>query len=468
MKHLFLWVALLACCGVSATTQAPTQVLNSEHIRAKEAEACYRHYLTDPTNEVAILYLQTAIRRNPTDLRYLKELRAVAEKSGWDDELVQEYQSMLAYSLDEASVAVVPQLVKMVQEFRHALTSQLEASDKSGGKQNKDEMRYEQLQQELNGLDLPSSFGKGESSILTNRILVLREMLKNAFADDDLADELEKTETLQNFFQNRKEVLERIEFVEKSFGEIRCQMIHDENELKRVFDDVQAESSTRSFEHAKQGILRLQNLDLNKLPQNIRIKCEMEIVTLPEQIEDVFLKGEKMKLEALLSYVDNRTIGMTGKNYTQKLEVYENLGNVIAKYIRNIGGADFAEQALACQMKILQKARKAQKDRMRAYQEKAMVLFRDLISTMKSNEDQLPVSGQVEYRKNCAERILLKIMNVNREFLVPELNELYQDIYGRAMNDYSAWVEKENRYEEKALLLYKIATCETKWSLEEL
>lgn len=99
-------------------------------MRAEEAEAAFRMYEADPTNEVAVLYLQIAIRKNPNELKYIRQLKKVVEDNGMASELLQEYQAMLSYSLDEAQFGQTHELVQMVAELRSHVVQEMQNREK--------------------------------------------------------------------------------------------------------------------------------------------------------------------------------------------------------------------------------------------------------------------------------------------------------------------------------------------------
>ena len=72
-----------------------------------------------------------------------------------------------------------------------------------------------------------------------------------------------------------------------------------------------------------------------------------------------------------------------------------------------------------------------------------------------------------EYKKNQAVPLLKRLVKIDPDVLVPEIQELYQYEYSQLTTDFNAWIEKENAYEYKAEFMVELEGIE-KNKLEDL
>jgi len=435
--------------------------------RVKEAEAVFARYERDPTNELAVLCLQTAIRKAPTNLKYVKALKKVVEESGMDSALVQEYQAMLSYSLDMASENCFDELASMVKELRVGVAKrgeELPVEDEV----DDHAATVEALKKRLEQFPLLVRFDETAMTNAEVRMEVYKQLIpldgdeesRVGNASAELIYLVGKTKSRVNGYMSQARwEIERAVNVKPAMQE--------ESDLREVLDALGATAVSQPIILAQQAVQGLYGIDLSQQPTDIVATCVEEFRRLDNMIQKSQGDADKKKSEKIIEYVqsikeeDSQTIG---RKYTKQLRHLEKQGKVISKYIGCIANTESANEALNLQLEILKKSREVQRERMKGYQSWAADEMKTIAAKIKEYKDK---AWRKEFKKNSSEPLLRKLVRIDPALLVPEINELYQYEYSQLTSDFNAWIEKKNDFEYKATFMVELERIE-KVNLEDM
>ncbi len=441
LTKMGMWVflaAMLSVLGVRAEVAG----------RVGDAETCFKAYLENKTNETAVLYLRTAIRKNPNEIRYLKELAKTVANSGYEDDVVQEYRDLLFYSLDEATAVKTPEIIRLVADLRKNL---IERQNHENGSK-----KVEALRSQLEKVQIPSDFNNVDVKTLETRISLLDE-LSLLVEDDEIEEGLNLARSIKTLVEARTSVAGLVGRIEKYLAPYGDRPVRDEVSLNRVFRELGSNPIVQPLSQVQDILMEVNAEDFSALPPNWRIMCERECVALSEKVENISLKISDAKVNILLKYIDDWAVpGTGGWTHTERLAKLEVKNRLLTKYIGESPEANALEKILEKQQAIMKEIRSERKIRLKEYQAKVIKRLDEVVEKLENLDGEM--AGRC-LRDEMAE--------INPEYLVPELQELYRDVYGRLMGKYDQWVEKENQYPAKARMLIEMTKI-IKWKLEDL
>ena len=355
----------------------------------------------------------------------------------------------------------------MIKKFKHNLLEimtifvivtplALSAADADISKSSpvEDSARIATLRDQLRNTPLPDKFDESAFTMTTNRQAVLDELYLLT-DEDDIDAELEIARLYVESIRRFKTIRTSLHEIRTILLDIEKTILHDEKELKESFDKLDGAAVTQPFAQAQRGIDELVALDLSDIPLNHANILKKEIASLDRDVQDTDSEIELFKAKTLIRFVDQAADMARGRTFTEKLKNLEEAGRIIGLYVGRITEPKAANGVLERQLNILKETRKTEKERLKAYQKKALERFYEAISELERKHDKWAI------------RILEGLSEIDRSFLVPEMEELYQDLHGRAMNEYDKWVEEGSQFREKARFLEELSERE-KWELESL
>jgi len=434
--------------------------------KMKDAEAAFELYQSEPTNETAILYLQIAIRKKPSELKYIKALRSEVERSGLDIGLVQEYQAMLSYCLDETSADCLADLTTMVKELR-ADIAELEEENNEADLMADDISRVAELKGLLFSNELVVAFDTNAKQVAERRVEILRELISLDGVSNDYEEECARAELI-GFVAKAKERIDKyLAQAKLEIGQVNGKAITSESELREVLNALGATAVSQPIALAQQTVQSLYALDMSMQPTNIANACMKEFSILDTFVQELLKDVDKARAEKISAFVNE--MGLDSKKrremkLTQQLDILDKQGKIISKYIGCISDAEIANELLSKQLQILEDVRRVQRDRLKLYQANAANEMKEIAKLIKQYKDAWT---RKKTKKNQAVPLLKRLVKIDPALLVPEINELYQYEYSQLTTDFNAWIEQENDYEYKALFMVELEKIE-KNKLEDL
>lgn len=433
--------------------------------KVADAEFAYSRYESDPSNEVAILYLQIAIRKNPSELRYIKSMWSVVEKSGMDAGLIQEYQTMLSYCLDEATADHLPELTMLVKDLRVAVAKRKDSADVSEDRSD-DETRIAELKEWLSANDLVPEFNAHAKEVVARRLEIL-DMLAVLDEGGDYDAERESAELIIRVIDAAVRIKGFLRQADSEIARIGRINVSSEEELRDVLSGLGAIMVAQPISSAQQDVCALYGTVLSARHTNAVDVCKKEVEALDRLVRDSFRKVDKMKAEKINVCVDGIDKALTdagAAKLTARLSNYEKQGKIISGYIGAISDPVISNGVLSRQLEILKKAKEVQRLRMKKYQEESAAEMREIAKEIRKYKDE---AWRKEYKKNQAVPLLKRLVKIDPGLLVPEIYELYQYEYSQLTADFNAWIEKEKAYEYKAEFMVELEGIE-KNKLEDL
>ena len=435
--------------------------------KVSDAEASFAHYASNPSNEVAMLNLQVAIRKNPSELKYIKAMRDAVVQSGMDAGLVQEYQAMLSYCLDETGAECVEELTTMVKDLRDDLAKmeiRVVESDEAADKGT----RIAELREWLSTNGLVLAFDAEAEKIAARRAEVLKELMTIDESGDYEADHA-RAELVRYVAKTAGRINGYMKQAEWEIAQAARKGISSEDELREVLAALGSTAVSQPILLAQQAVQSLYGMDLTAQPTNVVKACAEEFRILDRTVLGSLGDADKVKLEKINAFVNGMDIVPVVAlsvtcTYTDQLKKYEKQGKILSKYIGCISNAEIANGALAKQLEILEKSKEVQRKRMKCYQETSSTEMKEIAKLIKKYKDE---AWRAEYKKNNAIPLLRRLVRIDPALLVPEIQELYQYEYSQLTADFNAWIEKENDYEYKARFMVELEGVE-KNKLEDL
>lgn len=457
-------LAMLACLIKDCKTLLERE--NTRAAKAKDAEAAFSLYQADPTNEVALLYLQIAIRKNPSELKYIRSMRHAVEQSGMVDGLVQEYQAMLSYCLDEAPAECFEDLAKMVKDLRAGIAG-LEVRDDATEEPGDNSARIAELKRQLSENRLVVAFDAEARKVAGRRVEVLRELISLDGETDGYRTDCASAELICLVADADERVRRHAKQVKHELAQAGKKKISGETELADVLSALGATAVLQPVALAQQAVQALYGLDLSGQPTNIVKACAAEFAKLDKLVQDSSVAADEIKAEKICAYVNRLGVEpaeSSEMNYTDQIKGFDKQCKAISKYIGCISNAKVANDVLARQLEILEKSRDVQRKRLKKYQNDAAWEMKLIAMEIKKYKSD---AWRKEYKKNHAVPLLKRLVQIDPALLVPELNELYQYEYSQLTTDFNAWIEKQNDYEYKATFMTELEEIK-KFKLEDL
>ena len=433
--------------------------------KVADAESAFALYESDPSNEVAILYLQIAIRKNPSELKYIRSMWRAVEQSGMDAGLVQEFQAMLSYCLDEAPADRLAELATLVKDLRAGI-AKLEVGSDASENQEDNESRIAKLKDSLSSNELVLEFDSQAEEIASRRGGILREL---AALDDsaDYAAESESAELIVRLANAADRINGYVQQAGTEIARVGQRSVASEDELRDVLTCLGATAVLQPIVLAQQDVQSLYGMLLSARHTNVVEACRKELEKLDRLVRESSGKADKMKAKMIRACVDSMASEPSGScttKYTEQLKNIDKQGKIISNYIGCISNPEIANGVLARQLELLEETRKVQRARMKKYQEESAAEMREIAKEIKKYKDD---AWRKEYKKNQAVPLLKRLVKIDPDLLVPEIQELYQYEYSQLTTDFNAWIEKENAYEYKAEFMVELAGVE-KNKLEDL
>lgn len=448
--------------------------------KAAEAEATYSLYEQNATNENAFLYLQVAIRKNPAELKYVRAMWDLVKKSGMDSGLVQMYQAMLQYSLDEAPIACFDSLAAMVKDLRVEIAEEMQR--KSDREAQENAVAIADLNEQLSTNELILAFSDEALEVAERRMEVCKELME-IDEDGDYKDALASAEMIRLVTNSGKQINGYLAQVTNELATVDVRYMSADgvmnvttNELKESFATLSAMAVEQPLVLAQQAVRSLYGLDLSGQTSDVRNACVEEFRRLDGEVRKCLGEVDHKKATMIRDYVtrqyaENGISDVTqlyDSMYTKQLKTLEEIGKVATLYIGAIANQEIANEVLGAQIAgLAEDVRKTQQARMKRYQEKSAYEMKLIAEELKSYKGNAPLMGKVDYCWEKAKPLLYRLVRIDPLLLVPEICELYQYEESQLMMDVDAWVKKETRYEVKAELM-KYLSEEIKMKLEDL
>ena len=433
--------------------------------KVADAESAFALYESDPSNEVAILYLQIAIRKNPSELKYIRSMWHAVEQSGMDAGLVQEFQAMLSYCLDEAPADRLAELATLVKDLRASI-AKLEVGGDASENQEDNKTRIAKLKDALSSNELVLEFDSQAEEIATRRVEILKEL---AALDDsaDYAAESENAELIIRLANAADRIKGYVQQAGAEIARVGQRSVASEDELRDVLTCLGATAVSQPIVLAQQDVQALYGMILSARHTNVVEVSRKELEKLDRLVRESFGNADKMKAKMIRACVDcmiRETSGSSSTKYTEQLKNIDKQGKIISNYIGCISNPEIANGVLARQLELLEETKKVQRARMKKYQEESAAEMREIAKEIKKYKDD---AWRKEYKKNQAVPLLKRLVKIDPDLLVPEIQELYQYEYSQLTTDFNAWIEKENPYEYKAEFMVELERVE-KNKLEDL
>lgn len=433
--------------------------------KVADAESAFALYESNPSNEVAILYLQIAIRKNPSELKYIRSMWHAVEQSGMDAGLVQEFQAMLSYCLDEAPADRLAELATLVKDLRAGIAKLEVGSDASENRED-NKSRIAKLKDSLSSNELVLEFDSGAKEIASRRVEILKE-LAALDASADYAAESESAELIVRLANAADRINGYVQHAGTEIARVGQRSVATEDELRDVLTCLGATAVSQPIVLAQQDIQALYGILLSARHTNVVEACRKELEKLDRLVRESFVEADKMKAKMINAYVDGMarvTSGSWTTSYTEQLKNIDKQGKIISNCIGCISNTEIANGVLSRQLELLEETKKVQRARMRKYQEESAAEMREIAKEIKKYKDE---AWRKEYKKNQAVPLLKRLVKIDPDILVPEIQELYQYEYSQLTTDFNAWIEKENAYEYKAEFMVELEEIE-KNKLEDL
>lgn len=445
-----------------------------------DAETTYSLYEQNATNENALLYLQVAIRKNPAELKYVRAMWDLVKRSGMDSGLVQMYQAMLQYSLDEAPITCFDELASMVKDLRATIAD--EVKRKSEQEEKETAAAIADLTEQLSSNELVLAFNDAALSVAEKRADVCKALME-IDEDGDYKEDLSSAEVIRIVINGGRQIRGYLEQVSNELAAVDAKYVAEDgtrnvttNELKDSFALLNATAVTQPLSLAQQGVLALYGLDLSRQTSAIKNACAEEFRMLDGEVKKRGSAVERKKAEMILSYITRQYVEQGIVNvsrlhdsmYTKQLKSLEEICKVVTLYIGAIANQEIANEVLGTRIvELTEDIRRTQQARMKRYQEKSADEMKLIAEEIKTYKEDSPWMGTVDYCLEKAKPLLRRLVRIDSSLLVPEICELYQYEESQLMMDFDAWVRKEKRYDIKAEFM-KYLSEETKMKLEDL
>lgn len=448
--------------------------------KAAEAEATYSLYEQNATNENAFLYLQVAIRKNPAELKYVRAMWDLVKKSGMDSGLVQMYQAMLQYSLDEAPIACFDSLAAMVKDLRVEIAEEMQR--KSDREAQENAVAIADLNEQLSTNELILAFSDEALEVAERRMEVCKELME-IDEEGDYKEALASAEVIRLVINSGKQINGYLAQVTNELAVFDGRYMSDDgamnvatNELKESFASLNATAVGQPLVLAQQAVQALYGLDLSGRTSDVRNACAEEFHRLDGEVRKCLEEVDYKKAAMIRDYIARQYAAkgvsevtqLYDSMYTKQLEALEEIGKVATLYIGAIVNQEIANEVLGAQIAgLAEDMRKTQQARLKRYQEKAAYEMKLIAEELKAYKGNAPLMGKVDYCWKEAKPLLYRLVRIDPSLLVPEICELYQYEESQLMMDVDAWVKKETRYDVKAEFM-KYLSEEIKMKLEDL
>ncbi len=440
------------------------------------AMKAFELYTTNPTNETALICLETAIRKDPSNLKYIRALRETTFKPEHLQTLVQEYQTMLAHSLNTANANAIPELINMVHELDEKVQShnnQVEQDEKQASQE-----RTQKLRELFVSLPEPNwTFDLEDQKNLQRRLDILQSLIAEGL--DNVQEEEALQAEAEQMLQATSAALaisEHLAQVNQARSNISTGDIKNEEQLEESLEALTNSSIIEPLLLAQQELEKFHQIEtslLSEASRNAYLKKREKVV---QEIQAYIQAIDDDRYNILNLYIAGIVTSFQSYPYvqygaeTEKIKTSEMRLNVLAKYTQMITTSINKKKMATLQENCISSLKTANNNRMAKYQVFANEKLLNIVKRIIDDEKNTPweMFRKREYKKQQAESELRRdLAIINRGFLEPELNELYREVYDLLMKDYMEWVnEKVERSQEKAKLLYDMATTE-KRSLEK-
>lgn len=319
------------------------------------------------------------------------------------------------------------------------------------------EARIKVLRSQLASAPLPMKLVDyvAATSAIEKRKSILVELYQ--LTDDKTIDmEYEIAEMYAEAIRHFSVIRTSLGQIKKELDVARSKRVYDEKELKEMLEKLDGIEITQPLMMAQYEMEELVVLDLSDIPLYHANIIKKEIGALDIEVRSYGSKIEALKADLLIDFVENRAVELTGgRTYSEKLAKLEKQGRILSLHVDKISDPDAVNRVLDLQIKILKKTRQTEKDRLKAYQRKALGLFNKAIDDWDGKYGDWSV------------RILEGLSEIDRAVLVPEMEEIYCDLWNRAINEYDKRVQDEHQFKKKARFLLELSERE-KWKLESL
>lgn len=175
-----------------------------------------------------------------------------------------------------------------------------------------------------------------------------------------------------------------------------------------------------------------------------------------QKADEVRLEAIREEIKRMDASVENSSVPLT-----KQIEVLKTQVEFIAGHLPSIGSPTISRKVLSEQNGRVERLQKKMKERHVKYQNWAMSELKKAIAAQ--DLDKKDGSGKFGKAKSALMDYLARI---DRSLLVPEVHEIYQDVYRRAMETISKELESKEKRSEKADFLLEFYNKRKK-SLEE-
>ena len=443
--------------------------------QSEAAMKAFELYTANPTNESAIICLETAIRKDPSNLRYIRALRETTFNPGYLQALAQEYRMMLAHSLNTANANAIPELIGMVHELDEKIQShnnQVEQNEKQVSQE-----RIQKLRKQFASLPVPNwTFDREDQNVLQRRLEILQSLIANDI-DNTQQEEALQAEAEQ-MLQATSAILaisEHLAEVTQARSNIRTGNINSEEQLEKSLEALTNSSIIEPLLLAQEELEKFHRIEISLLSEASRSAYLKKREKVVQEIQASIQAIDDDRYNMLNQYIAG--IVVSSQSYpdvqygaeTKKIKTSEMRLNILAKYAQLITTSINKKKISTLQENCISSLKTANNNRMKKYQAFANDKLLAIVTRIIDEEKSKPWEAfkKKDYKKQKAETNFKDdLAIINRALLEPELNELYREVYDLLMKDYMEWVnEKIERSQDKAKLLYDMATTE-KCSLE--
>ena len=453
------------------------ELIGVRTIRGVDAEDCFNRYLENPEGGQALLYLHAAIRKNPSEFRYLEALLEATKRSGFTPAYRQEAQMMLAYALDEARPEAITELSKLANDFQAALIAEEERLEQEAEKDTDeaDAEHVAQLRQAVEDMKGVAILAEEMKPLYERGVEALQELAVISPEEaDSLARQAAQAQFAVEFITIRDRINQCLQQAQVVLGQLKSRAITSEDELVKLFEDLQKPDLQVPLVMAQQSVQMLYSASMTQFAPDFVTLCRSEADSLDARVDAQIVAIDTLKADVILKYIEPQIPVEVGDfRYTDLIVRTNNLVQLIAKYMASVNDKTAVARLLDTQKHLIAQSTQWQRTRLERYQSWALDQLKHMMEDMQWNENNLRWRHKVEQRKNNAEGILRdRLSKIDRNLLSPEVAEVYQDVYNLAMKDYSAWVEEDDeerypRFRQKADLLFAIHT-QSKRRLEDL
>lgn len=434
---------LLAIC----ISFCPGAVRADEPSSRDDAATAFRIFESYRENDPdrAHLFLRLAILRSNDESSYVERYRDSIIEHGCRPQDCVEFAGVIQQLLMKAPVERVETYLSYVEELENKMSDVDESP-------NSESETFDPPV--LPPLDVRSIFDPDNGE----RILEKRRQL--AMDIDEIDEkELERCRavlSLHELFMTCRENLSRAESA-------ILKTSPDELSVDELFDRLTSQEIVAPLAGAQQQIAAMFLFPNDLFDDNERVFILESIRNQESLLSKIGQKADEVRFAAIREELKRKDASIENSSapLTKQIEMLKMQVEFIAGLLPSIGAPTIARQVLSEQNDRVERLQKIMKQRHVEYQKWAMGELKKAIAAQ--DLDKKDGSGKFEKAKSA---MIDYLSRIDRACLVPEVNEIYQDVYRRASETISNHLEDKGRRKEKADFLFDFYT-KPKKSLED-